>query len=121
MICVRFRGNPHPNKVWSLHITHIHRQEHCWKPLLGGDLKGSVADEVNDIVGGLSVDGAANRLGSPEDLLNGSLKLLRHRPGAHDAGNFVDLLNGDVSIVLDWRKKQKSESIFFSCKRTAIH
>ena len=83
--------------------------------LLGGDLERSVADRVNHIVSGLSVNSASNRLGSAENLLDCSLKLLRHGPGAHDAGNAVDLINGDVSVVLDFslrnkkRRKKKEE------------
>ena len=75
--------------------------------LLGGDLERSVADRVNHIVSGLSVNSASNRLGSAENLLDCSLKLLRHGPGAHDAGNAVDLINGDVSVVLDFSLRNK--------------
>ena len=79
--------------------------------LLGGDLERSVADRVNHIVSGLSVNSASNRLGSAENLLDCSLKLLRHGPGAHDAGNAVDLINGDVSVVLDFSLRNKKRRI----------
>ena len=89
--------------------------------LLGGDFEESVADQVDHIVGGLSVNSATNRLGSAENLLDCSLKLLRHGPGAHDAGNAVDLIDGDVSVVLDFhcateekqqeKKKKKKKKI----------
>ena len=62
---------------------------------------GSVIDLVNDVVGSLPVNSAANRLGSPEDLLNDSAELPGHGPGSHHTGGLVDVIHGDVAAVLD--------------------
>ena len=61
----------------------------------------AVIDGVNDVVGSLPVNSAANRLGSPEDLLNDSAELPGHGPGSHHTGGLVDVIHGDVAAVLD--------------------
>lgn len=50
---------------------------------------------------GLTVDTGANRLGSTKNLLDGSGQLLGERLGSHGSGNLNDLLQGDVTVVLD--------------------
>ena len=60
-----------------------------------------VIDLVNDVVGSLTVNSAANRLSSPEDLLDDPTELLGHGSGSHHTGGLVDVLNGDVTAVLD--------------------
>ena len=62
---------------------------------------GPVIDRVNDVVGSLPVNSAANRLGSPEDLLNDSAELPGHGPGSHHTGGLIDVIHGDVAAVLD--------------------
>ena len=62
---------------------------------------GPVIDLVNDVVGSLAVNSAANRLSCPEDLLDDSAELLGHGSGSHHTGGLVDVLNGDVTAVLD--------------------
>lgn len=50
---------------------------------------------------GLAVDSGTDRLGGTKDLLDGTGQLLGERLGSHGSGNLNDLLQGDVSVVLD--------------------
>lgn len=52
-------------------------------------------------MGVLAVDGAADGLGSAEDLLDGTGKVLGERLEAHLAGDLDNLVEGDVTTVLD--------------------
>ena len=61
---------------------------------------GPLIDLVNDIMRGLTVHSAAHRLSSPEDLLDDPTELPGHGPGSHDAGGLVDVVHGDVPVVL---------------------
>ena len=70
-------------------------------PLLVGNLNLALVDGVDDVVRGLAVNGAANRLGSAENLLRDTRKLLRQRLGAHCPCNLPDLVERDVAGVLD--------------------
>ena len=62
---------------------------------------GSVIDLVNDVVRGLAVNSAADRLGCPQNLLDDPTELPGHGPGSHHTGSLVDVLDGDVATVLD--------------------
>ena len=62
---------------------------------------GPLIDLVNDIVRSLTINSAAHRLGSPEDLLHDPAELPGHGPGPHHAGGLVDVVDGDVAAVLD--------------------
>ena len=62
---------------------------------------GSVIDLVNDVVGSLAVNSAADRLGCPQDLLDDPTELPSHGPGSHHTGSLVDVIDGDVATVLD--------------------
>ena len=66
-----------------------------------GTLVRAVIDGVNDVMRVLAVHGAANRLGCSEDLLADSAELPGHGPGPHGAGSLVDVVHGDVPVVLD--------------------
>merc|ERR1719431_1452382 len=66
-----------------------------------GTLVRAVIDCVNDVMRVLAVHGAANRLGSAEDLLADSTELPGHGPGPHGARSLVDVVHGDVPVVLD--------------------
>ncbi len=52
-------------------------------------------------MGVLAIDGAADRLGSTKDLLDGAGHLAGHGATAHGLGDLDDLLEGDVAGVLD--------------------
>lgn len=71
------------------------------KDLLVVDLDLTSVDTLNDGVRVLAVDGAADRLGSAEDLLDGTGKALGERLEAHLAGDLDNLVEGDVATVLD--------------------
>ena len=49
----------------------------------------------------LPVHSTAYRLGGAEDLLADTTELPSHGPGSHDAGGLVDVVHGDVPVVLD--------------------
>jgi hypothetical protein len=49
----------------------------------------------------LTIDGAANTLGSSQDLLDVAGKVLGERFWTHLAGNFDDLVKSNVARVLD--------------------
>ena len=70
---------------------------------LGGDLDVTRVDRLDDVVGGATVDGAADRLGRAEDLLDAAGE--RSREGllgvAHGAGNVDDGVEFNVARVLD--------------------
>ena len=61
----------------------------------------AVIDGVNDVVRVLTVNSAADRLGSTKDLLADSTELSGHGPGPHGASSLVDVVHGDVPVVLD--------------------
>ena len=48
----------------------------------------------------LPVHSTAHRLGGAEDLLADTTELPGHGPGSHDAGGLVDVVHGDVPVVL---------------------
>lgn len=70
---------------------------------LGGDLDISRVDRLDDVVRGLAVDRASDRLGSAEDLLDTVGEVLRERllRLAHGAGDLDDLVELNVARVLD--------------------
>jgi hypothetical protein len=68
------RSPPHSTLV-SMH-TPLHGSTQC---LLLGNLDGSIVDTLDDVVGVLAVDGATNRLGRAEDLLDGTGERLGER------------------------------------------
>ena len=49
----------------------------------------------------LTINSAANRLGSAEDLLHDTRQVLGHGAGPHDPGGVDDVVHGDVAVVLD--------------------
>ena len=49
----------------------------------------------------LTIDGAANTLGSPQDLLDVTGKVLGERFRTHLAGDFDDFIESDVAGVFD--------------------
>lgn len=61
----------------------------------------AVLDGLQDSLGGLSIDLAANTLSSSQHLPDGSLQLLGERLEAHGAGNLNDLIEADGLVVLD--------------------
>ena len=61
----------------------------------------SLIDLVNDIMGRLAVNSAADRLGGPQDLLADSAEVPGHGPGPHHTGGLVDVVHGDVAAVFD--------------------
>lgn len=65
------------------------------------DIALATVNLLNDIVGVLALNGAADRLGRAEDLLHGALHLAGHGAGTHDLGNLDDILEGDITAVLD--------------------
>ena len=73
------------------------RREH----LLVVNLDLASVDALDDSVGVLAVDGAADGLGGTKDLLDGTGKALGERLEAHLAGNLDNLVERDVATVLD--------------------
>ena len=70
-------------------------------PLLVWYFNLPVADTVNDVMRRLTVNGAANGLGSSENFEHGALELLSKTLGAHRPCDLNDLVEGDVAGVLD--------------------
>merc|ERR1712105_135268 len=68
---------------------------------LFGDFDLALVDLVDDVVGSVTIDGAADRLGGAQDLLDGALQLARHGALPHDAGNVNDLVEGNIAAVFD--------------------
>lgn len=66
-----------------------------------GDLALTAVDLLNDVVRVLALDGAADRLSRAKDLLNSALHLASHRARTHDFGDLDDILEGDITVVLD--------------------
>merc|ERR1719348_10354 len=66
-----------------------------------GTVNGSVVDSIDDVVGVLSVNSAADRLSCAEDLLHDSAELPGHGPGPHDSCSSDDIIHGDVAAMLD--------------------
>merc|ERR1719361_1988286 len=60
-----------------------------------------VIDLINHVVRIHSVHGAPHGLGGPQDLLHHSGELLGHGPGPHDPGRVDDVVQADVTAVLD--------------------
>ena len=52
-------------------------------------------------MGSVTIDGAADRLGGAQDLLDGALQLARHGALPHDAGNVDNLVEGNIAAVFD--------------------
>lgn len=71
------------------------------KGLLVVNLDLAGVDALDDGVRVLAVDSAADRLGSAEDLLDGTREALGKRLEAHLAGNLDNLVERDVATVLD--------------------
>ena len=61
---------------------------------------GAVIDSINDIMGSLTIHSATHGLGCAEDLLADPTEVPGHGSGSHDAGSLVDVVHGDVPIVL---------------------
>lgn len=61
----------------------------------------SALDRLLDLTGVLAIDGTADRDGGSEDLEDGTGELKSHGARAHDAGNLVHFIDGDVSVVDD--------------------
>merc|ERR1712038_860108 len=61
----------------------------------------AIIDLVDDVVRVLAVDGAADRLGRAQDLLHYPGELPGHRPGPHHPGSVDDIVQRDVTAVLD--------------------
>jgi hypothetical protein len=66
-----------------------------------GDLDFTGIDGITDILGVLAIDSAANGESSSQDFLDGTLELTGKRLVAHDASNLNNVVNGDVTRVLD--------------------
>ena len=69
--------------------------------LLIWHLKLPTIDRVNNIMRGLTIDRAPNRLRRAQDLLHSPTQLLRQRFRAHSSSDLNDLIEGDVSRMLD--------------------
>ena len=69
--------------------------------LLLWNLDLTLVDAVNDVVWWLSVDCAADRLASSENLLDGTAQLLGQRLVSHGSCNADDLVEGNVTGVSD--------------------
>ena len=73
--------------------------------LLGGDLDLAGANLVTQILGVHAVDGAAHGESRAEHFLDGSTELLGERLESQHAGNLNNVIERDVSTVLDcWEK-----------------
>lgn len=58
-------------------------------------------------MGGASVNGATDALGSAQNLLHGARQLAGHAAGAHRLGNGQHVVVGDVAAVLDWKREKE--------------
>ena len=67
------------------------------------ELDFTFVDGFDDLLGVLLVDGDANRLSSSEDALDGTGEGLGERfvVSFHDLSDFLDLLKGEITSVLD--------------------
>ena len=74
---------------------------HWYRDLLKWDFELALADLLDQVVWVGAVDGAANWLGSSEDLTDGSAQVTGTGSWAHDTGNLDDIVQGDVTVVLD--------------------
>lgn len=61
----------------------------------------AVVNCLNNNLGRLAVDLAANTVGSAKDLLHGSFEFLGERLITHGPGNFDDLIEGHRLVVFD--------------------
>lgn len=68
------------------------------------DFQWSVLHLLDQIVRWTSVDGAADALCGSKDLLDGAAQFAGHRAGTHRPGNGEHIVEGDVTVVLDWKK-----------------
>ncbi len=75
--------------------------------LLSGAVDLAVVDVVDDVVRGTAVNGAAHRLCSAQDLLDGSRQLTGHGSVAHGAGDVNHGVHGDVAGVHNYASRQK--------------
>jgi len=66
-----------------------------------GDIDLAGVDLLADFSGSHVVDGASDRVASSKNLLNSSRKVTSHRARAHDLGNLNNLVDGQISVVLD--------------------
>lgn len=75
----------------------------CQIYLLGGLLDGdrAILDGGDHVSSGLVVDGATNSGAGTENLQNSSGESLGERAGAHDLSDTNDVVEGDVSVVLN--------------------
>jgi hypothetical protein len=65
-----------------------------------GNVDLAVVDQSGDLLGALTVDSAAERDASSEDLLDGSSGLNSHTLGAELLGNINDVVELEVAVVL---------------------
>jgi hypothetical protein len=69
--------------------------------LLRGDVDVTGVDGLNDSLGRLAINLAANTVGGSENLLDGTREVLGERLVSHGAGDLNDLVKGDRLVVLD--------------------
>src|SRR5687767_2775098 len=61
----------------------------------------TAVNRLDDHAGRLAINLATNTVSSAENLLDGTLEILRERLVAHRAGNLDDLIEADGLVVLD--------------------
>lgn len=59
------------------------------------------SDLFRNVLRGAAINGATDGEGGSEDFSNGSLEFLGQRLEAHLSGDFNDLIEGNISIVLN--------------------
>lgn len=69
--------------------------------LLLGDVDVAAVNGLNDRLGRLAINLAANTVGGSENLLDGTREVLGERLVSHGAGDLNDLVEGDRLVVLD--------------------
>ena len=69
--------------------------------LLLGDVDVAAVNGLNDRLGRLAINLAANTVGGSENLLDGTREVLGERLVSHGAGDLNDLVKGDRLVVLD--------------------
>ena len=86
---------------WQHKCRNVHvRSSHALRyHLLLGNLDGALVDALNDIVGSLLVDSAADTLAGTENLLGDAGEVLAERLEAHRPRNLDDLIKRDVAVV----------------------
>jgi len=98
---------------------HTHKHTKCKREIwywqehnfCGSELDFTFVDGFDDLLGVLLVDGDANRLSSSEDALDGTGEGLRERfvVSFHDLSDFLDLLEGEITSVLDYKMNQREK------------